>query len=198
MTIQFPINDKIRLRTADDLVAREKASAALRELEPLLARGHAEAHALAGLIYEFGGVGVSQDFDKANYCYEFAARATGSGGACLGLARLHFHGKGRPVDLVFAHLIYESMRAENNEPIAVLGLVRIYLEKGWPHDDLTKAAEYCLSIIEKGYPAAHLLYARVLRKKGCRLRSLYHELAGRILGLRIMLADRGDIRLASE
>lgn len=188
----------MRLKSADRLVESEHVSAALEEIESLLEKGDPEAHALAGIIYEFGGKGVETDFGKACYCYEFAANATGSGAACLGLARLYFHGKGRPVDLHHAHFIYECMRVENNEPIAFIGLARIYLQDNWPRDDLDKAEEYLLLVMRQGYVSSYFLYARLLRKKRRWLRAIYYELAGRLLALKIILADRGDIRLCSE
>lgn len=198
MKLIFPKKDHIRQKIADEHAANEESAAALKELELLLSKGDGQAHALAGIIYEFGGEGVAIDYQKARYCYEFAASAVGSGAAYLGLARIFFHGKGVPVDLDYAHTLYEVLRKDADEPIALLGLARIYLEEDWPHDNTALAEEYIHIAMGKGYVASHLLLAQLLRKQRRHIRAFYESVKGRSLGARLMCIDQGDIRLSSE
>jgi TPR repeat protein len=62
------------MREAEDDYAKKNYKALLRELRPLVNKGNAEAMFYVGLLFDNGGEGIKQDYNKAKAWYLRAAK----------------------------------------------------------------------------------------------------------------------------
>ena len=193
--MKFPDQEPARYQRSLDLWLDGKAAAALALLEPMLDKGDAHAHALAGAIYEFGGDGIEVDFSKAKYCYELAAES-GALAACFGLARMHFFGKGVERDLASAQEIYSAILEEVDDPAAHIGLARIYLDDQW-EPNLPLAEQHLKRPVVSGYVEAYALMVKLRRKQGRVFSAIGFEIRSRLKAAFYVMKDRNDPRLGS-
>src|ERR1700687_5782837 len=123
---QLPETPEIRHRVALDEYERRHFSDALRLACDLIDENFYHANALAGAIFEEGGHGVEQDFEKARFYYQRATETVGSLEGWLGLGRLYFFGKAVPRDFERAAQYYRAADEDADNAIAQLMLGRIY------------------------------------------------------------------------
>lgn len=83
-----------------------------------------------GVLYEYGGDGIEQDFGEAKKCYEKALREEPYAMALHGLGRLYFFGRGVPRDLETSRSYYSRLE-ENGDAVAQLMLGQI----AYVHDE---------------------------------------------------------------
>jgi len=196
--LKFPMRDLQQYRLASQLAEGHKFVASLEALEPLLEKGDAQAHAVAGVIYEFGGEGVAVDFAKAKYCYEFAAGEVGSVGAGLGLSRLYFYGKGVDVDMEYAHTLYSALIKGVDEPLAEIGLARINLHDSWEKPDLVAAEKHLRYGMSRGYVDAFILAASLRRRQGHFVKAMALSINAKLRRFVYLIRDSEDVRLMDE
>ncbi|MCB1608965.1 MAG: sel1 repeat family protein [Xanthomonadales bacterium] len=194
--MKFPDQEPARYQRSLDLWLDGKAAAALALLEPMLDKGDAHAHALAGAIYEFGGDGIEVDFSKAKYCYQLAAESVGALAACFGLARMHFFGKGVERDLASAQEIYSAILEEVDDPAAHIGLARIYLDDQW-EPNLPLAEQHLKGPVVSGHVEAYSLMVKLRRKQGRVFSAIYFQICSRLKAAFYVMKDRNDPRLGS-
>lgn len=184
-----------RLKTAIGLYARKRYAAALPMFVKLIDDDCKEAYAYAASIYETGGDGVDQDFERAFFYYQKSIENFGNVGTHLALGRFYYYGWGTKQDYAKAYEYYSWVDQEKDHPLAHLMLGRLYHKGHGVKQDLDKAREYYEKAITKGYVFG-LTYLGFLEQecghylKGWRLR-----LKAAYLSLKIGARDPRDSRL---
>jgi len=140
-----------KTNTIVDLCRAKDARAALSEALALVDRGYGDALFLLGAIYEVGGEGVIPDPSKAAFYYKRAVCEVGAAPAWLGLARLHFLGKGVPQDYDEAFRCYAVVAEDGDDPMAWLMMGRMYLEGKGVKKNLLRAREYLNKAASRDY-----------------------------------------------
>jgi TPR repeat protein len=193
--LSFPRSDNQRFNAAISLYAKGKYSAALKEVITLINEGYGHANTLAGAIYERGGDGVEQDYEKAKYYYQMAVDTVGAVEGWLALGRLHYFGKGMHPDYEKAFYYYSVVDQDTENAVAYLMLGQIYLEgKGVPKN-LEKARDYFSKAASKGSVFA-LTYQGLLEKEcGNNFKSLWLRLKAAYRAFVITKHNPSDVRL---
>lgn len=148
--LDFPKSNNKRFDAALLAYRNKQLRVALEEAISSIDSGYGHANTLVGAIYEKGGGGVEQDFDKAKFYYQMAVDEVGAVEAWLALGRFHFFGKGMPVDYEKAFFYYSTVDQDTENAVAYLMLGRMYREGKGVKKDLTKAKEYFLKAKAKG------------------------------------------------
>lgn len=142
------------------------AQGALSQALELVDADNLDALYVVGAIYEIGGNGVPKDPSKAAFYYERAMSEAGSIGAWLGMARLHFLGKGVERNFEEAFRCYSVVAEDADDPMAWLMLGRMYFEgKGVKKDDL-RAREALHKAAASGYVFAFTYLGHLEREQG--------------------------------
>lgn len=184
-----------RYKLAVDWFANKDYRRALDEAVALIDEGYGHAYTLAGAIYERGGNGVPQDYEKALFYYQRSIENVGAVEGYLALGRLFYFGKGVEQNYRKAYEYYSIVDADTENAVAYLMLGRLYHKGHGVKQNLDKAREYYEKAITKGYVFG-LTYLGFLEQecghylKGWRLR-----LKAAYLFLRISARDPHDSRL---
>lgn len=170
---------------------------ALAEAIALIDAGYGHANTLAGTIYERGGYGVQQDFEKALFYYQKAIETVGAVEGYLALGRLFYFGKGVPQNYEKAYEYYSTVDADTDNAVAYLMLGRLYQCGHGVKQDLDKARAYYEKAIAKGYVYGFTYLGFLERERGHRLRSWRLRLWAAYLSLKIGARNSLDSRLRS-
>jgi TPR repeat protein len=119
-----------------------------------------------GRLLEVGGKNIPQDYLRAKKCYEKAlAREPGLIEAMLGLARLHYFGRGMERDVGTAKQFYERVE-KSGDPIALYMLGHI----SWNDErNLVDAREYFARCAATGHVGATMRLAELRIRCGQRI-----------------------------
>jgi TPR repeat protein len=193
--LNFPSSNNHRFDVAVSHYARGEYNTALKEAIALIDEGYGHANTLAGAIYERGGDGVKQDYEKAKFYYQMAVDEVGAVEGWLALGRLHYFGKGMQPDYEKAFYYYSVVDQDTENAIAYLMLGQMYMEgKGVPKD-LGKAREYFIKAENMGSIFA-LTYQGLLEMEcGYYLKSLWLRLKAGYRAFLIAKRDPSDLRL---
>ncbi len=191
----MPETLELRHRAALDAYERRNYEEALRLALALIDDNFHHANALAGVLYEDGGHGVEQDFQKARFYYERATETVGSLEGWLGLGRLYFFGKGVPKDLERAAGYYAIVDEDADNAVAKLMLGRIYGDPLGPFNDAQRAREYLVAAAERGNVSANAHLAMLERRQGNWPLSLGLHAKAVALAFSISMRDPADSRL---
>lgn len=174
--LNFPSSNNQHFDVAVSHYEKGKYKVALKEAVALIDEGYGHANTLAGAIYERGGDGIKQDYEKAKFYYQMAVDEVGAVEGWLALGRLHYFGKGMKPDYEKAFYYYSVVDQDTENPVAYLMLGQMYFEgKGVPKD-IEKAREYFIKAERKGSVFA-LTYQGLLEKEsGHYLKSLWLRL----------------------
>ena len=192
---RLPETPEIRHRLALDEYERGHYKEALRLARVLIDEGFNHANALAGAIYEEGGIGVDQDFEKALFYYQRATEMVGSLEGWLGLGRMYFFGKGVPKDIERAAEYYRVVDEDAHSAIAQLMLGRIYGDAQGPLHDPNKARAYLRKAAATGNVFANTHLAVLERDQGNWLLSMWLRPKAAALAFLISKKDPADSRL---
>jgi TPR repeat protein len=152
--LDFPPRQQQRYHAAIELYAHGKVVGALAEATALIDEGFPHANTLAGMLYEFGGQGIAQDYKKAAFYYQQAREQVGALEAWLALGRLHYEGKGVPQDYREAFRCYVAVAEDAQDPVAWIMLGRLYREGKGVERDTLRARDYLNKAVAAGYVAA--------------------------------------------
>ena len=192
---QLPETAELRHRTALDAYARGDYQDALRLGRRLIEEDFNHANALVGAIYEEGGHGVEQNFQKARFYYQRAIETVGSVEGWLGLGRLYFFGKGVPKDLEKAASYYKAVNEDADNAVAQLMLGRIHAERGGPLHNPDAARKFLSEAARKGSVFATTHLALLERDEGNAIVSIWLRLKAAALAFVVSKRDSTDPRL---
>lgn len=195
--LSFPHSDNERFDAAINLYAIGKYSTALKEAIILINEGYGHANTLAGAIYEKGGDGVEQDYEKAKFYYQMAVDTAGSVEGWLALGRLHYFGKGMQPDYekAFYYFSVVDQDSKNGNIVAYLMLGQMYLGGKGVSKNLGKARDYFSKAASKGSVFA-LTYQGLLEKEcGNYFKSLWLRLRAAYRAFVITKRNPSDARL---
>lgn len=193
--LNFPRSNNQRLDAVVALYERGEYGTALKEAIALIDEGCGHANTLVGAIYERGGDGVKQDYEKAKYYYQMAVDSVGAVEAWLALGRLHYFGKGMQPDYEKAFYYYSVIDQDTENAVAYLMLGQMYLEgKGVPKN-IDRARDYFIKAENRGSVFA-LTYQGLLEKEcGHRLKSIWLRLKAAYQVFVISKRNPSDLRL---
>jgi TPR repeat protein len=193
--LNFPAGKSKRFQSAIEAYKRGDFREALELATSLIDKGDAHANTLAGAIYEKGGNGVEQDFEKAKFYYQMAVDEVGAAESWLALGRLHYYGKGMPRDYEKAFYYYSVVDEDTENSIAYLMLGRMYMDGTGVEKNLSKASEYFEKAIKKGAVFGYTYLGMLEKSRGHILRSIFLRGKAAYLAFRITLHDPNDSRL---
>lgn len=193
--LNFHRSNNQRFDAAIFLYESGEYRAALKEAIALIDEGYGHANTLAGAIYERGGDGIKQDYEKAKFYYQMAVDEVGAVEGWLALGRLHYFGKGMQPDYEKAFYYYTVVDQDTENSVAYLMLGQMYLEgKGVPKD-IGKARDYFIKAENRGSVFA-LTYQGLLEMEcGHYFKSLWLRLKAAYLAFVISKRDPSDLRL---
>jgi TPR repeat protein len=168
---------------------------ALSNFVTLIDQGNDEAYLFAAYIYEEGGNGVEQNFEKALFYYKKAAEEFGAVEGYLGAARCYYFGKGAPRDYGQAFRYYSAVERETDNAIAFHMLGKMYQYGQGIPKDLSIARSYFRKASEKGYVMGLVSVGQLEQEEGNLFRGWLLRIRGGILAFKIALKDRQDSRL---
>lgn len=148
-------------------------------------------------IYELGGGGVTQDFNKAIHWYRKAAYQAGDEVAHVALGRLYYFGKGVTKSYTKAFEHYEKALSSRS-PVALLMFGRRYHRGLDVPVNYNKAKEYYSESADNGNVFAMVELGNLEVENGNIVRGIIMKLKGVVLGfLYYYLRDKNDVRLRS-
>lgn len=193
--LNFPRGNNQRFDVAIAFYEKGEYRAALKEAIALIDEGYAHANTLVGAIYERGGEGIKQDYEKAKYYYQMAVDEVGAVEGWLALGRLHYFGKGMQPDYEKAFYYYSVVDEDTENAVAYLMLGQMYLEGKGVSKNMDKAREYFAKAENKGSVFA-LTYQGLLEKEcGHYFRSLWFRLRAAYRAFVISTKNPSDLRL---
>ena len=186
-----------RLKAAIELYARKNYSAALPMFIALIDDDCKEAYGYAASIYEIGGDGIEQDFEKAFFYYQKSLEEFGNVGAHLALGRFYYYGSGVKQDYVKAFEYYSWVEQQKGHPLADLMLGRLHHHGHGVKQDLSKAREYYEKAIANGYVFGYTYLGLLELERGHQLKGWWYRLKAAYLSLRVSIKNPRDPRLRS-
>ena len=193
--LNFPKGDNQRYNAALDLYEMGSYREALDQTITLIDDGYSHANTLAGVIYEKGGQGVNQDFQKALFYFQMAVDEVGAVEAWLALGRIYYFGKGVPIDYEKAFYYYSVVDEDTENHIAYLMLGKMYLEGTGVEKNLIKAREYFEKAIKKGAVFGYTYLAILEQEQGRILKSIFLRLKAGFLAFWVTRQNPNDSRL---
>lgn len=179
---------------ASKLIKEGNKKGALCTLKKLAQRGEMAAYKNIGKIYENGGGGVPQDFNKAFYWYKKAVDVADDRYGYTSLGRMYYFGRGVEKDLSKAFWYYleasNSGSSESSHFLATMYRLGEYVPKSY-----LKARWYYFKSAKEGNLFSYLGLASLEREKGNLLKSYCYRVMALFYGLKIFLKNPGDIRL---
>lgn len=170
---------------------------ALFLLRSLANDGELAVYREIGNIYEIGGGGVEQDFQKASTWYKKSVDEANDAYGAFGLGRLYYNGKGVERDYEKA-LFYFKLAADSDIELANLMLGRMYRFGYGVNKDLSISREYFTKACDAGYvQAIKNLGLLELEDKNI-VKGVFYQLKGIFLHLFISLKNKRDVRLRSS
>lgn len=188
---------EIRWSKAVDAFRDGDKAGALYIFLALAKDGSKAAYAEIGNIYEIGGGGINQDFEKAQQWYKKSIDEADDVLGYIGLGRLYYAGKGVKQD--FEKAFWYFSQTENNEkPVTFLMLGRMYHYGQGVQQDPHKARTYYQKAVNYGYVYALRNLGLLETESGHRLKGLLLRIRAVIQGI-VILARHGqtDRRLSN-
>lgn len=193
--LYFPKSDNSLFQSAVETYGRGKYGEALAQCVQLIDNGYGHANTLAGAIYEKGGAGVTQDFEKALFYYQKAVDDVGAVEAWLALGRFYYFGKGTKKDHRRSFEMYSAVDEDTGNPIAWLMLGRLYREGVGIEKNLAKSREYLEMAADRGYVFAFTHLSQLESECGNYLKSIWLRCKAVYLAIRISHANPRDPKL---
>lgn len=193
--LNFPKGDNQRYNAALDLYEMGSHREALDQSIALINDGYGHANTLAGIIYEKGGQGVNQDFQKALFYYEMAVDEVGAVEAWLALGRIYYFGKSVPQNYEKAFYYYSVVDEDTENLVAYLMLGKMYLDGTGVKKNLIKAREYFQKAVKKEAVFGNTYLAMLEQEQGNILKSLFLRLKAAYLAFWITHQNPNDSRL---
>ncbi len=167
---------------------------ALSLLKGLASQGDLATFREIGNIYEFGGGGVDIDYVAAANWYRRAIYEADDSWGCVGLARMHYLGKGSDIDYEKARHYYEMLEGSSH-PLALFQLGQIhYLGLGVPADTVM-AAQYYVRAAAQGHAWAMGVLGTIYLKNGKFFRGLFLRIKAMVVGTMVALKNPNDLRV---
>lgn len=193
--LNFPSSSNQHFDVAVSHYERGEYKVALKEAIALIDEGYGHANTLAGAIYERGGDGIKQDYEKAKFYYQMAVDEVGAVEGWLALGRLHYFGKGMKPDYEKAFYYYSVVDQDTENAVAYLMLGKMYLEGNGVPRNLSTARKYFIKAESKGSVFA-LTYQGLLEKEcGHYFKGLWFRLVAASRAFIISIRNPSDIRL---
>jgi len=193
--LNFHRNMPIQIKRALDLYRQGDFKLALSESISLINQGFADANVLAGAIYERGGHGIQQDFQKAFFYYQRAVHEVGAVEGWLALGRFYYLGKGIDTDYEAARECYSVVEEDAAHPVAHLMLGRMHHEgKGVPKD-INLARAYYQRAANKGAVFGVSYLGSIELESGNIIYGVWLRFKAALMGLLIWIKNRNDSRL---
>ncbi|OAM52270.1 hypothetical protein A7981_01920 [Methylovorus sp. MM2] len=193
--LSFPKQNNRLFNEALNLYELGNYYEALTQTIALINDGYSHANTLAGAIYERGGKGVNQDFEKALFYYRMAVNEVGAVEAWLALGRIFYFGKGVIQDYEKAFYYYSIVDEDTENHIAYLMLGKMYLEGTGVKKNLFKAREYFVKAIKRGAVFGYTYLAILEHEQGHILKSLFLRLKAGFLACLVSHRNTNDPRL---
>lgn len=193
--VKFPKSNNSRFQSAIDSYCQGEYGSALSQCISLIDEGYGHAYTLAGAIYEKGGSGITQDFEKALFYYQKAIDDVGAVEAWLALGRFYYLGKGVKQDYRKAFEKYSIVDEDTDSPVAWLMLGRMYQDGAGIEKDLVKAREYFERAADKGYVFAYTYLGLLEREYGNYLRSIWLRCKAAYMAFQITRSNSDDPKL---
>lgn len=193
--LNFPRSNNQRFDAAVSHYEKGEYKIALKEAIALIDEGYGHANTLVGAIYERGGDGIKQDYEKAKFYYQMAVDEVGAVEGWLALGRLHYFGKGMQPDYEKAFYYYSVVDQDTENAVAYLMLGKMYLEGNGVPRNLSAAREYFIKAESRGSVFA-LTYHGLLEKEcGHYVKGLWLRLVAAYRAFVISIHNPSDLRL---
>ena len=167
---------------------------ALYQLRKMAKENVPAAFAELGNLYEMGGPGFEQDFEKAKYWYGRAIEDADDIEGYIGMARLYYFGKGVPIDYKKA-LEYYLIAEEINEPVAFFAIGRMYRLGQGVEKNISKAKEYYRRGVHFGSVQSLRALGEIELESGNKILGLYYRILAVVRAIPIFIRNRHDPRL---
>lgn len=185
---------EIRYRRAVEAFSARRYTEALQQAKSLIDEGFAHANVVAGVIYEKGGNGVSQDLPKAKFYFERATEQVGAVEGWLGLARLNFLGINGSPDYQEAFRLYKVVYEDCQHVIAATMLGRMHLDGLGTTADLATAHELLSRAASTGNIQALEWLSIANQRRGLQLTALYQRIRAKLLFCWLSKVEPADPR----
>lgn len=181
-------------KKATELIKEGDKKEALWILKKLAQKGEVAAYKNIGKIYENGGGGVPQDFNKAFYWFKKAVEIADDRYGYTSLGRMYYFGRGVERDIGKAFWYYREA-SNSGSPEASHFLATMYRLGEYVGKSYLKARWYYFKSLREGNLFSYLGLASMEREEGNRLRSYCYRGVAFFSGLRLFIKDPKSKRL---
>lgn len=196
--IDFPKSNSLKIKNAQKLLNSKSVAKALNAFRELEIEGETESYMYLGAIFEFGGVDLEPNYKKAKYYYDKSVELVGAVESYYGLARLHYFGKGVPINYGQAYYYYKKVYDEYYDSFSPYMIGKMCLYGLGVKKDLDVAENLLLESVNRGHILALSELSVLEKERGNLIQSFLYRLRAGYKAFRVAGSSPNDARLREK